>query len=584
MSDVWSRWEGHVIDGTFPLLRYLGSSDHSGVFLTEPRSGELSKAAVKLLPVIPSLVDAQLSHWRVAAGLAHPRLIQLYDSGRCQLGEQHFLFLLMEYAEQNLAEVLPHRALTVDEAREMLLATLEPLAFLHGQQRVQGQLKPSNILVIGDQLKLASDTIRPASEATANISMPTLYDAPEGEREIFSTASDIWALGVTLAEALTKQPPSWTDSRRASVVLPEDFPAAFGEVVRRCLSPDPKARPSVAALLSWAHDPGTPLTEPEPMSDVSGARATTVSPAGTMAPSADATTAAGAGAALGAGAAAVPGAAAPTIPGAGTPPDGPGARTPAMTAERRPGTAPTTPPPSPFSIPEPTSRRRFPPAILTVVGAAAVAVAIWAAMHVFSQHSRATIAADTAAQSPPAAAVADHAEQAAGPREGSGTRETQATPGSGTREAEATPGSGTHEAQATPGNGTREAPGTPESKPPSVRARTSPSASASKAARSGQASAAVVHEEIPRVPKSARDTIHGRIKVSVRVTVDRSGAVISETLENPGPSHYFARLATQAARKWKFAPSEDHAPREWLLHFEFSREATTGHASGPRPR
>jgi len=75
MSDVWTRWEGHVIDGTFPLLRCLGASDHSGVFLTEPRSGEVSKAALKLVPVIPSLVDAQLSHWRVAAGLSHPRLL-----------------------------------------------------------------------------------------------------------------------------------------------------------------------------------------------------------------------------------------------------------------------------------------------------------------------------------------------------------------------------------------------------------------------------------------------------------------------------------------------------------------------------
>jgi serine/threonine protein kinase len=231
MSDVWTRWEGHVIDGTFPMLRCLGASDHSGVFLTEPRSGEVSKAALKLVPLIPSLVDAQLSHWRVAAGLSHPRLIRLYDTGRCQLGEQHFLFLVMEYAEQNLAEVLPHRALTIDEAREMLLTALEPLAFLHGQQRVQGQLKPSNILVIGDQLKLASDTIRPASEATANISMPSLYDAPEGEREIFSTASDVWALGVTLVEALTRQSPSWTDSRRTSLVLPSDFPATSCDAV-----------------------------------------------------------------------------------------------------------------------------------------------------------------------------------------------------------------------------------------------------------------------------------------------------------------------------------------------------------------
>jgi len=551
MSDVWTRWEGHVIDGTFPLLRSLGASDHSGVFLTEARSGEASKAALKLVPVIPSLVDAQLSHWRVAAGLSHPRLIRLYETGRCQLGEQHFLFLVMEYAEQNLAEVLPHRALTVDEAREMLLAALDPLAFLHGQQRVQGQLKPSNILVIGDQLKLASDTIRPASEATANISMPSLYDAPEGEREIFSTASDVWALGVTLAEALTQQPPSWTDARRTSVVLPADFPAAFAEVVRRCLSPDPKTRPSVAALMSWARDPGAPLPEPAATSDRSAAVERVASDRAKAAGAAAGDRVADAGRRTAVDAGHV-GAADAGRGGAAMPPrtDRPAPRAPVMTAERRPGARPPPPPSSPFSIPELTPERRFPAVALTGAGAAVIAVAIWAAVHGFSRHSQAPIAADTASQSPPAAAVADNAEQAAG----QGTQ-----------------------------RGTRETPTTPRSTPPSERSRTSRSGPDSKAG-SALSSASVVHEEIPRVPKSARDTIQGHIRVTVRVTVDRSGAVVNETLENPGPSHYFARLATQAARKWTFAPAEDHAPREWLVRFEFSREGTTGHASGPRSR
>lgn len=222
-----------------------------------------------------------------------------------------------------------------------------------------------------------------------------------------------------------------------------------------------------------------------------------------------------------------------------------------MTAERRPGARPPPQSPSsPFSIPELTPERRFPAVALTVAGAAVIAVAIWAAVHGFSRHSQAPIAADTTSQSPPAAAVADNAEQAAG----QGTQ-----------------------------RGTRETPTTPRATPPSERSRASRSGPDSKAG-SALSSASVVHEEIPRVPKSARDTIQGHIRVTVRVTVDRSGAVVNETLENPGPSHYFARLATQAARKWKFAPSDDHAPREWLVRFEFSREGTTGHASGPRSR
>jgi TonB family protein len=84
------------------------------------------------------------------------------------------------------------------------------------------------------------------------------------------------------------------------------------------------------------------------------------------------------------------------------------------------------------------------------------------------------------------------------------------------------------------------------------------------------------------VPRSARATIHGTVRVAVRVVVDRSGNVIDALLENPGPSWYFARLAREAARKWTFAPADKQDSRQWLLRFEFSRGGTTAHAATPR--
>jgi serine/threonine protein kinase len=125
--------------------------------------------------------------------------------GECQLDGLPYLYVVMEYADQTLAQVLQRRALTDDEAREMLRPTLDALAFLHGQNLVQGQLKPANILVVGDQLKLASDTIRRVSEDTMSAKAPTVYDPPEGRHGSSSTAGDIWALGVCLFEALTRR-------------------------------------------------------------------------------------------------------------------------------------------------------------------------------------------------------------------------------------------------------------------------------------------------------------------------------------------------------------------------------------------
>jgi len=89
----------------------------------------------------------------------------------------------------------------------------------------------------------------------------------------------------------------------------------------------------------------------------------------------------------------------------------------------------------------------------------------------------------------------------------------------------------------------------------------------------------VLHQEIPDISPSARASIRGRIKVAVRVTVDRSGNVIGEALENHGSSKYFARLATEAAKKWRFSPADDPGTRVWLLRFEFTRDGATAHAA-----
>ena len=250
-SEIWTRWEGQMVNGAFPLHRCLGSSDHSGVFLTRYAEHSLPNVALKLVPAIPTLAESQLSHWNAAGELEHPHLVRLFKSGRCQLGGSHYLYVVMDYAEQNLAQLLLHRALTEAEVREMLPLTLEALAFLHARDMVQGQLKPSNVLVVENRLALASDTIRPAAEATASIGMLSIHNPPEARDGSFSTAGDVWALGVTLCQALTQRTPLQSTERRDLVVLPPDIPPAFNDVLRRCLARNPAQRPSIADLQEW---------------------------------------------------------------------------------------------------------------------------------------------------------------------------------------------------------------------------------------------------------------------------------------------------------------------------------------------
>lgn len=80
-----------------------------------------------------------------------------------------------------------------------------------------------------------------------------------------------------------------------------------------------------------------------------------------------------------------------------------------------------------------------------------------------------------------------------------------------------------------------------------------------------------VNQVIPQVPRRARETIRGTIKVSVRVSIDRQGAVLAADTVERGPSRYFERLAIEAAKQWAFTPASAPAERTVLLNFDFKR-------------
>src|ERR1043166_2672962 len=127
MYKAWEQWQGQVVNGVFPLVEYLGGGERSAVFLTEDTLRKNQKAAIKLALEDSENAELQLARWQLAAGLSHPHLLGLFSMGRCQLGDRELLYLVMEYAEENLSQVLAQRPLTTEEARDMLEPVLETL-------------------------------------------------------------------------------------------------------------------------------------------------------------------------------------------------------------------------------------------------------------------------------------------------------------------------------------------------------------------------------------------------------------------------------------------------------------------------
>jgi TonB family protein len=249
MSNTWKQWEGQILDGKFQLLRYLGESQHGAVFLTERREGErLVNAAIKLIPAGPEKSGLQLSRWQMAAQLSHPHLIPLYEMGRGELGGAPLVYAVMECAEENLAQVLPSRALTSAEARDMLVSVVDALAYLHRKGFVHGHIKPANIMASGEQLKVSSDGICRAGESADALGMQDAYDAPENfsshppMSRSMSPAGDVWSLGVTLVETLTQNLPAARTAEQLEPALPRSMQEPFLDIARHCLNLQPSSR------------------------------------------------------------------------------------------------------------------------------------------------------------------------------------------------------------------------------------------------------------------------------------------------------------------------------------------------------
>jgi TonB family protein len=244
--EEWKKWEGRV-DGKFPLRQWLGGSDHSAVFLTERPGQPGQKVAIKLIAADAD-ADRQLSLWRAAVQLSHPHLMRIYDAGRCRLDGTPLLYLITEYAEEDLSQILPQRALAPAEVTDLLPALLDALAYLHNKGFVHGRVKPSNVHAMDDQLKLSADQIVSFAELNPVPSRRDVYDAPETAAGIVSPAGDVWSIGVTLVAALTQNVSFDGEGAQRDPDPPETVPPPFRGIARECLHLDPKRRCSLAEI------------------------------------------------------------------------------------------------------------------------------------------------------------------------------------------------------------------------------------------------------------------------------------------------------------------------------------------------
>jgi len=460
MSETWKRWEGRTVDGRFPLQSYLGGSDHSAVFLTLTQSGagNSEKAALKLISADAADAEKQLLRWKAVRALNHPNLIAIFEAGRCELDGTALHYVVEEYAEENLSQILPDRALTAEETRGMLPPILRALQYVHDKGFVHGHIQPSNILAIGDTVKLSSDALGLPGEKVRGARAMGAYDPPEAATGALSTAADVWQLGITLLEVLTQRLPVWDRARASTPEVPAAVPEPFREIAGHCLRVDAGKRRTVAEIVDRLGTDRLESARPGPMSALS-------EKADFM----------------------------PAIAG-----------------------------------PQKASRK------WSYLLGLAVVLAV-------------------------AFVLIPRRPKPSGP-----TLEVRSTQ---------------------PEHGAASHAPTPPDLTPSPAAAGNTTVGGTKVGGYEKAPAVadesgVVQRVMPQVSPGARGTIHGTLKVRVKVEVNAAGNVAKATLESAGPSKYFSHVALEAARGWKFSPVQagQSGPREWKLQFAFSRARTEASA------
>jgi eukaryotic-like serine/threonine-protein kinase len=535
MTQAATKQIGQLIDGKFRLGQFVGGDERSSVFLVDYDGQQAPKAAIKLIPADSVDAPAQLARWRQAAKLSHPHLIRLLEMGRCELDHTPMLYVVMEYAEENLSQVVARRPLSPAEARDILGPVVDALAYVHAKGFVHCRLKPANVMADDDLLKISSDGLCRIGESSGAAGKPGAYDPPEAAGGRISPAGDVWSLGMTLAEALTQRLPVWERTNQAEPALPSNLPPEILDLARHCLRRDPQLRWTVADISArLQQNSPAPPRQIAPTSQTSFANPRAIG-----------------GVVLAAVAlAAILGGLLLLRPHSQNQPPASVAAEPLAVHKNVQGNVRSSVPAKVQSAAPSTSQLK-------------------------SENKP----APSAKPSPPAQATAQQPPPVAKPV----PQQHAAPPQQPPLVAKAVSQPAPNSLEPSPKNPseTKPAATSPAPLPIPVRSVTPPATSAS-----GVVHGKVLQQILPDAPQKARDTIRGKVRVSVKVHVNESGAVTEASFAAPGPSQYFADRTLKAAQLWKFTPAKldgRNVPSDWLLRFEIDPASTTVYPTETAP-
>jgi len=267
-----------ALSGRYAIEQEIGSGGMAVVYLADDLRHH-RKVGIKVLrPEIAAAIGADrfVRETETAAGLNHPHILPLYDSG----GAGSVLFYVMPYVEgESLRQRIDReKQLPVEEAVAITRHVASALAYAHARNVIHRDVKPENILLHAGEPMLMDFGIALAAGAAAGVRLTQtgllvgtpLYMSPEqaaGER-VLDARSDQYSLACILYEMLVGEPPhagataQATIARRLTQPVPpvrelrDSVPPGVERALARALSTVPADRyPTVLAFAEALAEP-----------------------------------------------------------------------------------------------------------------------------------------------------------------------------------------------------------------------------------------------------------------------------------------------------------------------------------------
>ncbi len=215
--------------------------------------------ALKFLPdqVAASKTDKQrfLREARTASSLDHPNIGVIHGIEETADGRTYIVMAF--YEGETLARKISAGPLPLGDAVDIAIQTARGLADAHARAVIHRDIKPSNIILTQQRIAKIVDfgLARVNSSADSTQTLGTAgtigYMSPEQTMgKPVDQRTDIWALGVVIAEMTTGRSPFLRDSAAATIIailkeaptLPDEIPLELRRIIYRALSKDAATR------------------------------------------------------------------------------------------------------------------------------------------------------------------------------------------------------------------------------------------------------------------------------------------------------------------------------------------------------